>query len=76
MRNDEERKRKNFNANSLYCIYCQDVTIRRAVYIRVISISDEITTTLLASKTKVAPISIPRLELSAAVLLSRLMESI
>jgi len=55
------------------------VAYTAAVYIRVTLISDEITTTLLASKTKIAPIkpmSIPRLELSAAVMLSRLMESI
>ncbi|XP_011685182.1 PREDICTED: uncharacterized protein LOC105448357 [Wasmannia auropunctata] len=49
------------------------------VYIRVTSLYGDTTTTLLAGKSKVAPlkpISIPRLELSAAVLLSRLMNFI
>lgn len=47
------------------------------VYIRVSSMSGDVSITLLASKAKVAPVkpmSIPRLELTAAVLLSRLME--
>lgn len=55
------------------------VAYAAVVYIRVTSISGEITTTLLAGKSKVAPIkpmSIPRLELSAAVLLSRLIKSV
>ncbi|XP_011171120.1 uncharacterized protein LOC105203894 [Solenopsis invicta] len=55
------------------------VAYAAAVYIRVTSLSGEITTTLLAGKSKVAPIkimSIPRLELSAAVLLARLIESV
>jgi len=48
-----------------------------AVYIRIVSASGDPTSTLLIGKAKVAPLkslSIPRLELSAAVLLSRLME--
>lgn len=56
-----------------------NVAYAAVVYIRVTSISGETTTTLLAGKSKVAPVkpmSIPRLELSAAVLLSRLMESV
>ncbi|XP_034945919.1 uncharacterized protein [Chelonus insularis] len=46
-----------------------------AVYIRVSSLSHEVTTSLLCSKTKVAPLkrmTIPRLELSSAVILTRL----
>ncbi|GAB1865895.1 Gag-pol protein [Camponotus japonicus] len=48
-----------------------------AVYMRTLSISGEIKITLLAGKSKVAPLkimSIPRLELSAACLLARLIE--
>ncbi|XP_070162567.1 uncharacterized protein [Polyergus mexicanus] len=47
------------------------------VYLKTISSAGNITTTLLVGKSKVAPLkplSIPRLELSAAVLLSRLVE--
>ncbi|XP_070149333.1 uncharacterized protein [Polyergus mexicanus] len=47
-----------------------------AVYIRVTSISGETSTRLLVGKSKVAPVkpmSVPRLELSAAVLLSRIL---
>lgn len=49
------------------------------VCLRVQSLSGEITTTLLAGKTKVAPLkptSVPRLELLAVVLLSRLIDTI
>jgi len=49
------------------------------VYMRTTSLSGEITITLLAGKSKVAPLktmSIPRLELSAACLLARLIEFI
>lgn len=56
-----------------------EIAYAAAVYIRVKSISGEIMTTLLAGKSKVAPIkpmSIPHLELSAAVSLSRLLDSI
>jgi len=55
------------------------VAYAAVVYIRVTSLSGEVTTALLAGKSKVAPIkpmTIPRLELSAAVLLSKLMDSI
>jgi len=55
------------------------VAYAAVVYIRITSLSGEIITLLLASKSKVAPIkpmSIPRLELSAAVLLARLMSSV
>ncbi|XP_043481754.1 uncharacterized protein LOC122510878 [Leptopilina heterotoma] len=48
-----------------------------SIYLRVIDDSNEIHTTLLISKSKIAPItpvSIPRLELCAAVLLSRVMK--
>lgn len=51
------------------------VAYAAAVYIRIVSISGQVHTALLAGKSKVAPIkpmSITRLELSAAVLLSRL----
>ncbi|XP_076301700.1 uncharacterized protein LOC143219711 [Lasioglossum baleicum] len=50
-----------------------------AVYIRVIQANTSVKTTLIAAKSKVAPLktlSIPRLELNAAVLLSKLIESI
>lgn len=53
-----------------------NVAYAAVVYIRLILQSGQITTSILASKSKVAPIkpmSIPRLELSGAVLLSKLM---
>ncbi|XP_026830319.1 uncharacterized protein LOC105279648 [Ooceraea biroi] len=47
------------------------------IYLRVVSSSGDVTITLLAAKSRVAPVTpltVPRLELSAAVLLSRLLE--
>lgn len=52
-------------------------TYAAAIYIRVISLAGQVTSMLLISKSKVAPVktlSVPRLELAAAVLLARLME--
>jgi len=49
-----------------------------AIYIRVISLTGQITSMLLISKSKVAPVrtlSVPRLELAAAVLLARLIRA-
>lgn len=54
-----------------------NVAYAAAVYIRLISLSGEISVKILVAKSKVAPIkilSIPRLELSATVQLSRLLE--
>lgn len=56
-----------------------NVAYAAVVYLRAVSRVDQPTITLLAGKSKVAPLkpmSIPRLELSAAVLLSRLIEFI
>lgn len=53
------------------------VAYAAVVYIRVLSLSDEITIRLLTAKSKVTPLktmSVPRLELSAAALLARLIE--
>lgn len=54
-----------------------NVAYAAAVYLRVLSSSGEVTVTLLAVKSRVAPltpVTIPRLELSAAVFLARLLE--
>ncbi|XP_018402055.1 PREDICTED: uncharacterized protein LOC108779187 [Cyphomyrmex costatus] len=53
------------------------VAYAAAVFMRVTSLSGEVVVTLLAAKSKVAPVrptSVPRLELAAAVLLTRLMD--
>ncbi|XP_018399549.1 PREDICTED: uncharacterized protein LOC108777215 [Cyphomyrmex costatus] len=53
------------------------VAYAAAVFMRVTSLSGEVVVTLLAAKSKVAlvrPTSVPRLELAAAVLLTRLMD--
>ncbi|RLU22410.1 hypothetical protein DMN91_004688 [Ooceraea biroi] len=54
-----------------------NVAYAAAVYLRVVSRSGDVKVTLLAAKSRVAPVNsltVPRLELCAAVLLSRLME--
>ncbi|XP_071652615.1 uncharacterized protein [Temnothorax longispinosus] len=56
-----------------------NVAYAAVVYLKVVSASGEITVTLLAGKSKVAPLkplSVPRLELSAALLLARLIHFI
>lgn len=56
-----------------------NVAYAAAVYLKVVSSTGNVTVTLLAAKAKVAPIksiSIPRLELSAALLLARLLDFI
>ncbi|XP_077275939.1 uncharacterized protein LOC143904852 [Temnothorax americanus] len=56
-----------------------NIAYAAVVYLKVVSASGEITVTLLAGKSKVAllqPLSVPRLELSAALLLARLIHFI
>lgn len=56
-----------------------NVAYAAVVYLKIISNTGQITITLLAAKSRVAPLApltIPRLELSAAVLLARLIEHV
>ena len=70
------------DANSVRCELhgfadASTVAYAAVIYLRIISTTNEVTISLIAAKSKVAPIktlSVPRLELSAALLLSELMK--